>query len=71
MENEVAQAEHKTRGVTKQANEEEKKFIEQHQNIVNVKDRCRKMTEIINFRVNEYKKVKDIVRPRDVRELEL
>ena len=44
--------------------------MEQHEIVVNVEDRCRKMQEIIKHRVSEYKKVKDIVTPDDIKELE-
>ena len=66
----MADMEAKMRGVTKKLQEEEKKYLEQHEQVVNVEDRCRKMQEIIKHRVSEYKKVKDIVTEDDIRELD-
>ena len=43
MENQVAELEHKTRGIVKKLKDEEKKYLEQHESLVNCKDRCRKM----------------------------
>mmetsp|Transcript_5305 Transcript_5305/g.7099 ORF Transcript_5305/g.7099 Transcript_5305/m.7099 type:complete len:80 (-) Transcript_5305:767-1006(-) len=66
----MSDMEQKMRAVSKKLAEEEKKYLEQHETVVNVEDRCRKMQEIIKHRVSEYKKVKDIVSLDDIRELE-
>jgi len=45
--------ERKLRKVQRRMKEEEKKFGEQHESIVSMQERCRKMDEIVKFRIAE------------------
>ena len=63
--------EHKLKKVRNRAKDDEKKFNESHESVVNVQERCRNMNEIIKFRsVEEKKGVKEVVSKDDIQEME-
>ena len=71
MQDQLNEVSHKLKKVRNRAKDDEKKFADTHESVVHVEERCRKMEEIVKFRVADKKKgVKEVVDATDISEME-
>lgn len=61
----------KLRKVRIRSKEDEKKYADQHEQVVDIEERCRSMNEIVKFKQSEEKKgLKTLITMDDIQELE-